>query len=97
MNIFNKYYNKGEAELKAGREPIVFKKVGRGFESAIDQMEEEKLSVEEETERRRIMVANGDVSAIIGIAEKLVELEDIRMIMKVLRAEKVSFVGGDVK
>ena len=91
--IFNKYFNVSEGALKEQSRTLTLKKVTRGFESTIDQLEQTKLDLEERLEGYRIRVANGEVARVIDIGEIQLELKDLTILMHMLEVERIAFVG----
>jgi len=91
MGIFKKYFNKDANEVLAKQEALIEKKVARGFESTIDQLEIQKMETETKLEVCRFNVANGNVSQIITIGETLLELAEITSMIEILRIEQKAF------
>ncbi len=93
MSTFERYFNKSEGELTESNKALVLKKVTRGFESTIDQLEEEKMNLTERLEANRIKVANGETARIIDIGDMLIDLAELKVLMDALVTEQEVFVG----
>ncbi len=94
MNTFYTRYNRtGEEAKEAGKE-LAFRRVSRGFSSAVvDQLEGERLELEVQIEELRDGIVDGNVGLINTLASSLLKLKDISNISVMLAEEKESFVG----
>ena len=92
MNNFDRYYGKSENELSESMKELVFKKVVRGFDSTLDQLEEEKINLEKIALDLRVSIANGDTESIILLGQSLTERIDLDLLINSLKAEQKDFV-----
>ena len=93
MSLFNKLYNATKETIAEGKKPFVEKKVKRGFESAIDSLEEKKMDYIEKIDGLREKIANGDQSKIKELAQLKIEMIDFDDQIKALKEEKKEFFG----
>jgi pentose-5-phosphate-3-epimerase len=93
--VLYQYFGKSDEELIEGTRELTFKKVKRGFESTIDQLEGEKIKLEGSMLEYRVDIANGAANSIIILGSALVEMEDLKSLIAVLRAEQNAFVDDD--
>lgn len=89
--MFKKLYNATEDAIKSAKQPLVAKKVKRGFESASDSLEDKKIALTETIENLRQKVANGETELIKQLCENKLELSDLDELIVAIEAERDLF------
>ena len=97
MKLFDKLYNAKKEVLAEAKRPGTRKKVKRGFESAIDSLEDKIIDLEGEKVDMREKVANGDASLIKDLSFKRIEIDDLNDQIKALKAEREEFFEVEVE
>jgi hypothetical protein len=95
MSLFEKLYNASKEAIAESKKPFTEKKVKRGFESAIDSLDERRMDVTQEMCEIRSKVANGETCLISTLSLKKIELDDIDIQVNSLKAEKEEFFGKE--
>jgi len=93
MTTFNKYFNKSEEEVNESKKDLTLKKIVRGFESALDQLEEAKMELQENLEKERARVANGEVSRIQELSLLLNDIKETDVVIDQLKQEASDFTS----
>jgi hypothetical protein len=91
VGLFKELYGKNHEDMQESKRAITEKRVMRGFESAIDSMEDKLIDLKESIEDDRLDVANGYTDDIPPMISKQIEIEEIEKQIEMLKAEEKRF------
>jgi len=94
--LFDTLYNATDEMIKAAKKPGTKKRIERGFESAIDGIDEQKIELDFKYKEIQREIANGEVKKITDLAEIKVQLNDLDTLAGALTTCKEEF-NAEVK
>jgi len=96
MTLFDKLYNASKEAAKAAKKPLQERKVKRAIESALDSLEDEKVTMQESHNDCLSKLVNGEynndsenlMEVVKSMAEELVEIRALDELIGVLKTQK---------
>ena len=96
MRLFDKLYNASKEAVKAVKKPLQERKIKRAFESALDSLEDEKVTMQESHDDCLSKLVNGEynndseslMEIVKSMANELVETKALDELIDALKVQK---------